>query len=255
MNIIIVEDEPLAARRLKKLVLELEKDAHVAAQLDSVKRTVLWLSENEAPDLILMDIQLSDGLCFDIFSAISIQIPVIFTTAYDEFALKAFKVNSVDYLLKPIDKNELQNALQKFRAQNYKGKTVLSGDQLNNVISLLARQQQNYKTRFLIKLGDRLEPVSVNDILYFTAEQKITLLLTAQGKKHIIEPSLDDLESQLDPAQFFRLNRQYIASLQAIGNIFTHLNGKLKVQLKGMQQDDIYVSRERAPAFRAWLDR
>lgn len=255
MNILIVEDEPLAAKRLQKLVLELEKDAVVTAQFDSVKRTVAWLAENAPPDLILMDIQLSDGLCFDIFAALPIQTPVIFTTAYDEFALKAFKVNSVDYLLKPIDKIELQHALQKFKAQFGLKRTTLSGEQLNDVIRLLTRQQQPYKTRFLVKLGDRLEPVSVNDILYFAADQKLTLLQTSHGKKHIIEPSLDELESQLDPQQFFRLNRQYIASLQSIGNIFTHLNGKLKVQLKGLEQDDIYVSRERAPAFRQWLDK
>ena len=255
MQIIIIEDEPLAAKRLQKLFLEIEKDAEVAALLDSVKRTVEWLSINPAPDLMLMDIQLSDGLCFDIFSATSIQTPVIFTTAYDEFALKAFKVNSVDYLLKPIDKNELEKAISKFKTQSGIKSSGISPAQMNNVIELLTRQHQQYKTRFLVKLGERLEPVSVNDIHYFFAEEKLTFLVTQQGRKYVIEPSLDELEPQLDPLQFFRLNRQYIASFHAIGNIFSHLNGKLKVHIKGLSKEDLYVSRERAPEFKKWLDR
>ncbi len=255
MKIIIIEDEPLAAKRLQKLFFELEKDTEVVALLDSVRSTIEWLSVNAAPDLMLMDIQLSDGLCFDIFSATNIQSPVIFTTAYDEFALKAFKVNSVDYLLKPIDKDELEKAISKFKTQSGIKSTGISSAQMNSVIELLARQHQQYKTRFLVKLGERLEPVSVTDIQYFIAEEKLTFLITQQGRKYVIEPSLDELELQLDPLQFFRLNRQFIASFHAIGTIFSHLNGKLKVQVKGLQKEDLYVSRERAPEFKKWLDR
>lgn len=255
MKIIIIEDEPLAAKRLQKLFLEIEKDAEVIAMFDSVKRSTEWLSKNTAPDLLLMDIQLSDGLCFDIFSKVNIETPVIFTTAYDEFALKAFKVNSVDYLLKPIDKDELQKAINKFKTQSGIKNAGISSVQMNNVIELLSKQHQQYKTRFLVKLGERLEPVSVNDIQYFFAEEKLTFLVTLQGKKLVIDPSLDELEPQLDPLQFFRLNRQYIASIHSIGNIFTHLNGKLKVLVKGLEKEDIFVSRERAPEFKKWLDR
>lgn len=255
MKIIIIEDEPLAAKRLQKLFLELEKEATVVAILDSVKRSVEWLSKNTAPDLLLMDIQLSDGLCFDIFSSANIQTPVIFTTAYDEFALKAFKVNSVDYLLKPIDKDELQKAINKFKNQSGLKSTGISAEQMNNVVELLSKQHRQYKSRFLIRLGDRLEPISVNDIHYFFAEEKLTFLVTIQGKKFAIDPSLDELEPQLDPLHFYRLNRQYITSFNSIGNIHTHLNGKLKVQVKGLQKEDIYVSRDRAPEFKKWLDR
>lgn len=255
MKIIIIEDEPLASRRLQKLFIELEKDAEVIAVLDSVKRSVEWLTTHDAPDLLLMDIQLSDGLCFDIFSAANIQTPVIFTTAYDEFALKAFKVNSVDYLLKPIDKEELQKAIQKFKTQAGIRNHSITADQMNSVIALLSKQHQQYKTRFLVKLGERLEPVPVQEIQYFFAEDKLTFLVTKEGKKHIMDHSLDELEPQLDPSGFFRINRQYIASVHAIGNIFTHLNGKLKVQLTGLQKEDLYISRERAPEFKKWLDR
>ncbi|MBA2421620.1 MAG: response regulator transcription factor [Chitinophagales bacterium] len=255
MKIIIIEDEPLAAKRLQKLFLELEKDAEVLAMFDSVKRSVDWLSKNTAPDLLLMDIQLSDGLCFDIFSGVNIETPVIFTTAYDEFALRAFKVNSVDYLLKPIDKEELQKAINKFKTQSGINSAGISSEQMNNVIEILTKQHHQYKTRFLVKFGDRLEPISINDIQYFFAEEKLTFLVMLQGKKLVIDPSLDELETQLDPMQFFRLNRQYLASIHSIGNIFTHLNGKLKVQVKGLEKEEIFVSRERAPEFKKWLDR
>lgn len=255
MRIAIIEDEPLAAKRLGKLFLEIEKDALVVATLDSVKATVAWLNKNDHPDLLLMDIQLSDGLCFDIFSKVNIESPVIFTTAYDEFALKAFKVNSIDYLLKPIDKDELQKAVAKFRIRSGLKSSNVSADQLNDMIRLLSEQHREYKTRFLVKLGDRLEPVSVNDIQYFYAEEKLTFLITKQQKKFVIDPSLDELEPQLNPLQFFRLNRQYIASIDSITNIHTHLNGKLKVSVRGLEKEEIFVSRERAAEFKKWLDR
>jgi two-component system response regulator LytT len=255
MKILIIEDEPLAAKRLQKLVMQEEEQAEVMAMLDSVKSSVDWFSKNELPDLVLMDIQLSDGLCFDIFSTVNIDVPVIFTTAYDEFALKAFKVNSVDYLLKPIDKNELKKALIKFRARAGLTSNEASSDQVKNVMELLAKQQQQFKTRFLVKTGDRLEPVAVNDISYLVAEEKLSFIVTHYGKKLVIDGSLDEIEPQLDPVNFFRLNRKYIASIGAIQNIFMHLNGKLKVQVKGIDREEIFVSRERAAAFKKWLDR
>jgi DNA-binding LytR/AlgR family response regulator len=255
MNILIIEDEGLAAKRLQKLFLEIEKDTAVLAITDSVKSSVEWLSKNAPPDLMLMDIQLSDGLCFDIFSQLNIETPVIFTTAYDEFALKAFKVNSVDYLLKPIDKDELKKAIEKFKTQSAFKTNALSADQMRNVISMLTKQHHQYKTRFLVKLGDRLEPISINDILYFVAEEKLNFLITNYSKKLIIDQSLDELEPQLDPVNFFRLNRQYIAAISAIGNIHTHINGKLKVQVKGLEKEEIFVSRGRAADFKKWLDR
>jgi DNA-binding LytR/AlgR family response regulator len=253
MKALIIEDEPLAARRLQKLFLELEKDAEVLGLLDSVKSSVEWLNHKPNPDLLLMDIQLSDGLCFDILLKTNVQVPIIFTTAYDEFALKAFKLNSVDYLLKPIDKDELKRAIDKFKSLSGFRKSSFSEDQIKNVIDLLSKQQP-YKTRFLVKLGDRLEPVSVSEIDYFFAEDKLNFIVT-KGKKMFMDYSLDELEPQLDPVNFFRLNRKFIASINSIGNIFTHLNGKLKIVVKGLEKEEIFVSRERATEFKKWLDR
>lgn len=255
MNILIIEDEGLAAKRLQKLFLEIEKDAAVLAITDSVKSSVEWLGKNPPVDLMLMDIQLSDGLCFDIFSRMNIETPVIFTTAYDEFALKAFKVNSVDYLLKPIDKEELKKAIEKFKTQSAFKTNVLSSDQMRSVIAMLSKQPPQYKTRFLVKLGDRLEPIAINEILYFVAEEKLNFLITNHLKKFIIDQSLDELEPQLDPVNFFRLNRQYFVAISAIGNIHTHINGRLKVQVKGLENEEIFVSRERAAEFKKWLNR
>ena len=255
MKIVIIEDELLAAKHLQRLLTEVEEDGKVVALLDSVKSAVDWLSKNEIPDLLMMDIQLGDGLCFEIFSRMEIETPVIFTTAYDEYALKAFKVNSIDYLLKPIDKNDLKKALHKFKSHSKPKNEMPSGEQIRSMIEMLTHQRSEYKTRFLVKVGDRLEPVSVHDVDYFFAEDKLNFLVTNYGKKLIIDHSLDELEKQLNPADFFRLNRQYIVSIHSIGNIYTHFNGKLKVQVKGLEKEEILVSRERAGEFKKWMDR
>ena len=255
LKLLIIEDEPLAAERLKKMLNTLEPDAEIVATLDSVRAAVKWFLQSESPDLALFDIQLSDGMCFDIFQQTTVKCPVIFTTAYDEYALKAFKLNSVDYLLKPIDEQELKQALSKFKSQYALQPLLPPADTFARITEMLQQWPSGFRSRFLVRLGDRLEPVSVNNILFFYSEEKLTMLLTGDGKKFSVEESLDELEPQLDPQKFFRLNRQYLAAFDAIEDIRTHLNGKLKVKVKNANNHDLYVSRERAAAFKQWLNR
>lgn len=255
LKIVIAEDEPLAADRLKKMLSSIEPDANVVAAFDSIRSASKWFRDHKSPDLALFDIQLSDGLCFDIFQQAEVKCPVIFTTAYDEYALKAFKLNSVDYLLKPIDEEELKQALSKFKSHHALTSTQQRSDEWQRIAQLLQQHPSSYRSRFLVRIGDRLEAVSVGNILCFYADEKITILLTTDSKKFTVEESLDELQPQLDPQKFFRLNRQYLCSLDAILDIRSHFNGKLKVKLKNVVDEEIFVSRERAAEFRQWLNR
>jgi DNA-binding LytR/AlgR family response regulator len=251
MNILLIEDESAAAKLLKQMVLEIRPDASILAVLDSVKSSIQWLREHPWPDLIISDIQLADGNSFAIFQELQIEVPVIFTTAYDEHTLKAFKLNSIDYLLKPIEKEELQAAIAKFEKLHQKENM---GDRLAAVINELQSNQKQYKSRFLVKLGDRLITVSVDDIAYLHAEDKIVFLHTIAGQRYIVSETLDELERTLNPTEFFRLNRGYIAPLKSIDSIHSSFAGKLKVILKGLA-DEVIVSKEKAGEFKRWLDR
>jgi DNA-binding LytR/AlgR family response regulator len=200
-----------------------------------------------------MDIQLADGLSFEIFHKIKVPAPVVFTTAYDEYALQAFKVNSIDYLLKPLQEHELQNSLEKFREfKNAFAKT----DKLINLQKLLASYQsakKEYKKRFLVKLGERLVCVETNDISFFKSEDKLTFINTKGSNKYLVEYTLEELEEMLDPHQFFRLNRQFIAHIGSIDSIHNYFNGKLKLYLKQKEREEVIISREKAPLFKEWL--
>lgn len=256
MKILIVEDEPLAAKRLESLVREVEPAADIVGQIDSVRSFKRWWQQQRSParpavDLLLMDIQLADGLSFEIFQQNDVTTPVIFTTAYDEYALKAFKVNSIDYLLKPIEKDELETALQKFRQQQ-------QGDAAENLSRMLASygvRPLQYKNRFLLRQGNRYEVVDTADILYLYAEEKVVFLTTQGHRKFIVDEPLDELEAKLDPRHFFRINRKYISHLSAIERIEPHFNGRLRLWLHHRPADEeICVSREKADAFKHWLD-
>lgn len=252
MNVLIIEDESLAAERLEKMLFKLDRKIAVLAIIDSVEDAVEWLGKNEQPNLIFMDIMLADGQSFEIFEHIDVKAPVIFITAFDEYSIKAFKVNSIDYLLKPIEQSDLEYAIKQ-----YDSLTRPETEKFNEIIRSLiigSREEFAYKKRFLIKQGNRYIPVQLAEIAYFSFEDKLTHINTADGKQHIIDHTLDELERVLDPSLFFRLNRQYIASLSAITSVHHYFNGKLKVYVKPDVDSGIMVSRERAGQLKKWLD-
>lgn len=252
MRVLIIEDEPQAAARLTSLVQELQPSWSIVATLDSVKRSVVWLKQN-ACDLILMDIQLADGLSFEVFDQVEVKTPVIFTTAYNEYALKAFKVNSIDYLLKPIDKDELVMALKKYSSLT--GKLPVQDKMMESIGLAMQMLTKKYKERFVIKVGEHLKSIEVGEILFFFSLEKTTFAQTADGRKHILDFTLDQLDEVLNPAQFFRINRKYLVSVQAIKDMISYTNSRLKLILKTSDDDDVIVARERVQDFKNWLDR
>ena len=254
MNIIIIEDETPAARRLEKMVLQIDPNITVIAKLDSIEGAVNWFKNNPQPDLVLLDIELADGQSFEIFNLITVTAPVIFTTAYDAFALKAFQVNSIDYLLKPIEEELLRKALDKFaklKNQLKGGETVSL--EIEKLVRTLALQKQ-FKSRFLVKQGEKLISIDVDQIAYCMSEEKLSFLVTHEGKKYVMDDTLDVLEGQLDYKIFFRLNRQFIAHIKSIHSINTYFNGKLKLSLKPDAKEEVIVSRDKAPYFKEWLN-
>ena len=252
MKILIIEDERPAAKRLSKLILSEKPKAQIIEMLDSVETAVEWFGNNTNPDLIFMDIQLADGLSFDIFNHIEISSPVIFTTAYDQYTLKAFKVNSVDYLLKPIDADDLKNALCKFDTY-FQKQQAFDATGIENLLQSLS--QKSYKERFLIKIGQNLTYLPVEDIIYFYPEDGSVYAQNDKGKRYILDYTLDQLETQLDPDLFFRINRKYFIQLKSIQKISTWFNSRLKLELRPKPEGEIIVSRERVGDFKAWLDK
>ncbi|WP_159466706.1 LytTR family DNA-binding domain-containing protein [Dyadobacter sp. 3J3] len=254
MNVLIIEDETLSATRLENLVLRYDPSANILAKIPSVKESIAWLENdnNAEPDLIFLDIMLEDGMGFNIIEQLNLKIPIIFTTAYNEYSLKAFKVNSVDYLLKPVQRAELDSALSKFKNVHYNNKYF---PDLNLIKSLLQspHQHDNYKDRFMASAGTRLFCIKTADIAYFTIEQKATFLRTFDGKHLTMDYSLDKLIQLLDPSQFFRINRSLIISLGSISSINTLSAGRLKLELSPIAQQEIYVSTDRISDFKQWL--
>lgn len=248
MTVLIIEDEAAAARRLEKMVLDIEPDATVPEKPDSVERAVEWLSANPAPDLILMDIHLADGSSFEIFEHLEVTSPVIFTTAYDEHALRAFKENTVDYLLKPVKPAELSAAFEKYRrihgnqATNY-SKLAPSGSDRNNCLR-----------RVLIRMGNSFKLVEINESVYFYTRDKITFLVSGDtGKRYPTDYTLDKLEEVLDPTRFFRINRQFIVGIKSIREMQMYSKGRVKIDLEPETDQETIVSVERSAAFKKWL--
>jgi DNA-binding LytR/AlgR family response regulator len=250
MNILIIEDEPHAATRIEKLITEIIPDVKIAGKIDTVKQAVRWFTEHAQPDLILLDVQLADGLSFEIFQQCDIKSPVIFTTAYDQYAMKAFKVNSVDYILKPVDKEELALAVKKLKATSGVNNNELMHN-INNAVQMLMKK---YKTRFVIKVGEHLKTIEVQDIRYFFTQDKTSFCATAENRNFILDYSIEQLESLLDPQQFFRINRKYIVRSNAIQDIISYTNSRLRLVLKGSEDNNIIVARERVQEFKEWLD-
>jgi DNA-binding LytR/AlgR family response regulator len=249
MNILLIEDERPAANRLKQLIQQILPNAEIMEYLDSITSAVEWFKSHPAPDLIFCDIQLADGLSFEIFDRVKISAPIIFTTAFDQYAIKAFKLNSVDYLLKPIDPKELANAIEKY--QSLKLKTNID---LSHIKELLQPQSKEFKSRFMVKFGEKIQSVLTTETAFFYSEERITFLQTNEGKKYILDYTLDQLENMLDSKEFFRLNRKYIASFGAIAEIHTYSNSRLKIKLFNCNDNDILVSREKVGALKEWLD-
>ncbi len=249
MQIVIIEDEKIAADYLEKMILEFDASFHIAVKLDSVEGSVKWLRSNKA-DLLFVDIHLADDISFSIFEQIEVNIPVIFTTAYDQYAIKAFKLNSIDYLLKPINKSELNNALKKFI--NIRANNPLD---LHQLISAFSIDKKKYQQRFLVSTGQKLKSLHIDQIAYFLAEQKLTFLIDIEGKQYIVESSLDKLETLLDPALFFRINRQFIISFTSIKGMVNYSKSRVKIELIPSTDKETVVSVERSSDFKAWLNK
>lgn len=253
MRVLILEDEALSAKRASQLLQEFDPTIEVADILESIEEGVSWLSKNPEPDLLLLDIHLSDGLCFRIFERITVNSPVIFTTAYDQYALQAFKVNSIDYLLKPLDKTELQNALIKYRNLNAARGGISLAD-IRKIEENMLSFSKKYKHRFLVKYADTILYKNVEEVAYFYADDKVVFLVTLEGRKYLIDYNLESLEELLDPHLFFRINRKIIARIQSIQKVKTLLSSRLQVFLKPAFEQNTFVSRERSPDFKIWLD-
>ena len=254
MRILIIEDEKLAAEKISGLVSEIDNNHEILAILDSVDSSIDWLKSNPLPDLILSDIHLIDGLCFNIYSEVPVKCPIIFTTAYEKYAIQAFEVNSVDYLLKPIQKEKLEQAILK--CNELKLNSGESKQQLfEEFKTLLSQSHKEYKSRFLCKLGTKIKSVSVDDIKYFYSESKMTFLVTGDNNRLPVNNTLDEIDQMMDPNDFFRVNRKYIARYDSISEIHPYFKGRLKIELMPGQVKDIVVSSEKASIFKAWLDK
>ncbi len=253
MRVLIIEDEVMAAERLEEMVHKAIPGVIILGILDSISRAVQWFAENEAPDLALFDIQLADGLSFEIFKQTEVSCPVIFTTAFDEYALKAFKVNSIDYLLKPIDAGELKAAIDKYRNIHGQGdQPYLQSQQMNDVLRLLTRQ---YKTRFMIRVGERIRSIPVEEIQCFYSMDKASYLQTTDDRHYAMDQSLEQIEDMVDPEKFFRVNRKFIIAFDAIDDMISHSNSRLKIKLSLPTEETIIVSREKVKEFKSWLER
>lgn len=250
LRTIIIEDEKPSARRLQRMLSEL--GIEVEAMLHSVKESLEWFGQNQAPDLILLDIQLSDGLSFEIFEQTQVNSAIIFTTAYDEYALKAFKLNSIDYLLKPIDDEELKSAIDQF-VENRPGSHNVMVD-INQVKKLLINPlDRNYKKRFTIRVGQHLRIVETESVECFYSEHKATYLYTSEKKNYLLDHTLEQLEEELDPVKFFRVSRKFIINVDAISDIISYTNSRLQIKLNHFNEQDIIVSREKVKHFKNWL--
>ena len=249
MNCLIIEDEKEAAIKLTGLIKKYDQDIEILSILQSVKNAVNWLNTNEAPDLIFMDIQLADGLCFEIFEQSMVKAPVIFTTAYDEFALQAFKVNSIDYLLKPIAQSELNRAIDKYR-ENHSSREIPA----RVFDSILHSLTKKYKSKFVIKVGEHIKVFSIDEIQCFYSMEKYAFLQNYMGRDYAIAYSLDQVENLVDPARFFRINRKFLVSFPAITDIISYSNSRLRIKLKSNESEELIVSREKVQDFKNWLE-
>ena len=251
MNVIIIEDEKPAARRLSRLLSDL--NVEVSTMLHSVEESIDWFQKNEHPELIFLDIQLSDGLSFEIFDAVEVQSAIIFTTAYDEYALQAFKLNSIDYLLKPIDDEELENAVKKFKT--VKPATQKLALNFEDIKKLLVNPlEREYKKRFTTRVGQHLKIINADEVECFYSENKGTYAATSDGRNYLLDTTLENLETELEPKIFFRVSRKFYVNINHIQDIISYTNSRLKIKLNRYIEQEIIVSRERVRDFKLWLE-
>ena len=249
MKCLIVEDEKVAAERLIKLINQYDTNIEILSVAQSITKSVEWFKTHPDPDLVFMDIQLADGLSFEIFEQIENRFPVIFTTAYDEYALKAFKLNSIDYLLKPISADELGYAIDKYKTQHANPKYP------QHVFdSIIKGFTHKFKSKFVIKVGERIKVIPTSEIQCFFSMEKAVFLQNRQGRDYAVNYSLDHLEELLDPEKFFRINRAFIVAFNSINDILSYSNSRLQLRLETNISDDLIVSRERVQNFRQWLE-
>lgn len=251
MNVVLVEDELAASDNLTYMLHSLDNSIKILKVLDSVKASVEYFSKPHQAELIFMDIQLADGVSFEIFEKVNLNIPVIFTTAYNQYALKAFKFNSIDYLLKPIAKDELSDALLQFKVQNKeKG---LAENQMKGLLDLIQVKAKTYKTTFLVNFRDQMIPLKTDKIAYCSINEGIVKAVTYDKQSYTLNSKLDDIQEELNPAHFYRVNRQFIINREAIENIKPYFNGKLIVVVKPASEERIVVSKAKATEFKEWI--
>lgn len=249
-RILIIEDERPAADKLERLILSARPGWQVIGAIETVEHAVKWLATNPSPDLIMMDIQLSDGISFEIFEQVKVPSPVIFTTAYDEYAIRAFKVNSIDYLLKPIDPASLETALAKFEQMQ-----TVPMQQPIPYETLFKQQEFAWRKRFLVKVGQAYLTVQTSDVELFYISERSTFIRTFSGKNFDIDFSLDQIQQQVDPAKFFRINRNYLVNIDAVSKLVSYSTNRLKLVLaSGFKPDDLVVSRDKTSEFKRWID-
>lgn len=258
MNILIVEDEDLAVKKIQKTLLSVDDDARVVGVTDSIRSTVEWLQDHPTPDLILMDIELADGQSFEIFKLTEIKSPVIFTTSYDEYALKAFKVNSIDYLLKPVQKEELQAALEKYKEMKKSYGVKESEGEEARLDSLLKElrsrlEPKEYRQRFLVKHGQKLVSIEMNEIAYFFSDGRLNFFKTVDNRKFVVDYTMDELEDMVDPKQYFRISRSFYVSVGSIDRIEEYFGNRLILSLKPAVDKEALVSREKVTDFKKWM--
>ncbi len=256
MKILIVEDEELAVKKLTKTVNAVDESAEIIGVADSIKSTVEWLENNPTPDLILMDIELADGQSFEVFNLTQVKSPVIFTTSYDEYALQAFKVNSIDYLLKPIQKEDLQLALSKYQhLKNIYKKDEGQPGSLDQIIKELQQklQPKEYRKRFLVKHSQKLVSIEVEDIAYFFSDGRLNFFKTTDNKKFIVDYTMDELEDMLDPDRYFRISRSFYVSIDSVDQIHDYFGNRLLLHLKPEIDKEAIVSREKVTDFKKWM--
>lgn len=247
MKVVIIEDETLAAEKLRHHLHRIDPKIEILAVLESVEESVNWFSENAMPDLVFMDIQLDDGISFEIFDSVKLEVPVIFTTAYDEYAIRAFKVNSIDYLLKPVEQESLAAALKKF--QKLHSEPPFFGEKIARVFDQLSVK---YKSRFFVKVGIRFQSIPIENVCCFFVEERCTFLNTVENKTYDLDYSLDQLQNMVDPGKFFRINRNSLVNINCIGEIISYSTNRLKLKIGKTEQ---IVSRDKVSDFKQWMDR
>jgi two-component system, LytTR family, response regulator LytT len=251
MNVLIIEDEEPAAKRLQKMLKEIEPGTTVLENIVSISSGIKWFKNNPAPNLVFSDIQLSDGLSFEIFKAVEVTSPIIFTTAYDQYAIEAFKVNSIDFLLKPIKKEDLEKAVAKYKRVTAAAPAPMID--ISKILQSFNPGATEYKKRFVVRYGEHIKTINIEDVVYFYTEDKVNFLCTRDARRFVIDFNLDSLEAALDPKTFFRINRQYIIGIHSIAEMVAYSKSRVLIKLNPPAKHETIVSTERSADFKHWL--